>query len=197
MILSLLTAIARSKTGSGKTLAYILPALELILRRKAENPRATGVFALILVPTKELSEQVTKVVNTFSAYCAKAIRTLNLAQKQSDEVQRSFLAEGPDIIIATPARVCTHLEDSALELATLNILVIDEADLVLSFGYENDIQKIATSLPNNVQSILMSATLSTEVDTLKDLFCKDPVTLELDETGEESNPISQFVVKSV
>ena len=136
------------------------------------------------------------MVSTFSAYCARSIRVVNLSQKTSDAVQRSLLAEVPDIVVATPARVCAHL-GSGLDLLTLAHLVIDEADLVLSYGYEEDMQKLAPSLPENIQSVLMSATLSSEVDALKDLFCKDPAILELDETEEDRNLISQYVVKCV
>ena len=120
---------------------------------------------------------------------------LNLAQSTSDIVQRSLLADLPDILVATPARVRAHLESSALDVKNLSYLVIDEADLVLSYGYEEDITSVAEALPSHVQSFLMSATLSVEVDTLSGIFCKNPAVLALDETGEEENPISQFIVK--
>ena len=120
---------------------------------------------------------------------------LNLAQKTSEAVQRSLLAEKPDVVVATPAGARAHFEGSSLDLSNLACLVIDEADLVLSFGYEDDVQVVADAIPKDVQSILMSATVGPEVDTLQQLFCQNPVILELDLEGEESNPISQFVVK--
>ena len=132
---------------------------------------------------------------TFSAYCAKLVRTLNLAQKTSEAVQRSLLAEKPDIVVATPAGARAHLKESSLDLSKLSTLVIDEADLVLSFGYEVDMQVLADAVPDEFQTILMSATISPEVDTLQKLFCQNPAVLEMDQEGEESNPISQFVVK--
>lgn len=76
-------------------------------------------------------------------------------------------------------------------------LVIDEADLVLSYGYDDDLRNIAKIIPKGVQSVLMSATLTSEVDTLKALFCKDPAVLALEETEEEGDGVSQFVVKLV
>lgn len=152
---------------------------------------------LILVPTRELAQQVSKVVASFSAYCTKEIRTVNLTQKISDTVQRSILAELPDIIVATPSRICLNLDTSALSLDNLTHLVIDEADLVLSYGYEEDLHSLAKAVPKGVQKILMSATLSAEVETLKGLFCRNPIVLELDEVAGENGDISQFIVKWV
>ncbi len=130
-----------------------------------------------------------------AAFCAKDIRALNLAQKISDAVQRSLLADSPDIVIATPARAYANLKSSALSLENLAYLVIDEADLVLSYGYDEDLQNVAKIMPKGVQTILMSATLSSDVDTLKGLFCRDPIILELDEEEDEGDGISQYVVK--
>jgi ATP-dependent RNA helicase DDX56/DBP9 len=74
-------------------------------------------------------------------------------------------------------------------------LVIDEADLVLSYGYDEDLQNVAKTMRKGVQTILMSATLTSEVDTLKGLFCRDPAVLKLDEKDDEGEEISQYVVK--
>lgn len=187
--------LARAKTGSGKTAAYVLPIIHSILQKKLVSPQRKAVSALLLMPTKELAEQVSKVVASFCAFCAKDIRTLNLAQKISDPVQRSLLADCPDIVIATPARARLNIASKALELESLMHLVVDEADLVLSYGYEEDLQNVANSMPNGVQTFLMSATLSTEVDTLKGVFCQNPAVLALDETEEEANKVSQYVVR--
>jgi ATP-dependent RNA helicase DDX56/DBP9 len=150
---------------------------------------------LILVPTRELAEQVTKTVESFSAFCAKDIRTINLTQKVSDAVQRSLLADSPDIVIATPARAAINLNTAAFSLENLAHLVIDEADLVLSYGYDEDLQIVAKIIPKGVQTILMSATLTNEVETLKGLFCRNPAVLKLEEAEAEGEGVSQYVVK--
>lgn len=152
---------------------------------------------MIIVPTRELAQQVSQVVSSFSAFCGKDIRAVNLTQKISEEVQRSLLADFPDVIVSTPSRICLSLNSSVLALDTLTHLVIDEADLVLSYGYEEDLLSLSESIPKGVQKILMSATLSAEVETLKKLFCQNPVVLELDEGEVEDGGISQFVVKYV
>ncbi|KAB8230976.1 ATP-dependent DNA/RNA helicase [Aspergillus alliaceus] len=187
--------LARAKTGSGKTAAYVLPILQTILQKKATDPSLKATTGLILVPTRELAEQVQNVVTTFASFCGKEIRSVNLTQKVSDAVQRTMLADYPDLVVSTPARVVTNLGSSALSLENLTHLVIDEADLVLSYGYEDDINALAKAIPRGVQTFLMSATLTAEVDTLKGLFCRSPVTLKLEDKDDQGAGVSQFVVK--
>lgn len=110
-------------------------------------------------------------------------------------MQRSLLADSPDIVIATPARASINLKSSSLSLENLAHLVIDEADLVLSYGYDEDLQNVAKIIPKGVQTILMSATLTSEVETLKGLFCRNPVVLKLEEVEEEGEGVTQYVVK--
>lgn len=110
-------------------------------------------------------------------------------------MQRSLLADSPDIVIATPASAAVNLNSGAFSLETLAHLVIDEADLVLSYGYDEDLQNVAKVLPKGIQTILMSATLTSEVETLKGLFCRNPAVLKLEEAEAEGEGISQYVVK--
>lgn len=147
------------------------------------------------MPTRELAQQVSKVVSTFSAFCSKYIRCVNLTQKIPEVVQRTLLAESPDIVVATPARAAQNLQNSALLVDKLVHLVIDEADLVLSYGYDDDLQAIAYAVPKGVQTFLMSATLTTEVNTLKGLFCRDPVVLDFKEGADDEGGVSQYVVE--
>lgn len=142
-----------------------------------------------------MAEQVTKSIESFTSYCAKDIRVVNLTQKVSDAVQRSLLADSPDIVVATPARASINLNTASFSLDSLAHLVIDEADLVLSYGYDEDLQNVAKIMPKGVQTILMSATLTSEVETLKGLFCRNPAILELEEAEKEGEGVSQYVVK--
>ncbi|KAL1954288.1 hypothetical protein VTO42DRAFT_1430 [Malbranchea cinnamomea] len=187
--------LARAKTGSGKTAAYLLPVLQSILQKKTSNPLHKAISALILVPTRELADQVHNTVALLSKFCQKDIRSANLTQKASDAVQRAILADIPDIVVSTPARAVVNINNSSLSLENLTHLVIDEADLVLSYGYEDDMQNLAKAVPRGIQTLLMSATLTSEVDTLKGLFCRSPVTLKLEEKEDEGAGISQFAVR--
>ena len=187
--------LARAKTGSGKTAAYVLPILQALLRRKANTTTENSISTLVLVPTRELAEQVHKVFISFSSFCAKAIRSVNTTQRVSDDVLRSLLADSPDIVIATPGRASQSLNSAILSLANLTHLVIDEVDLVVSYGYEEDLDAISKALPRGVQMFLMSATFTAETDTLRGLFCRDPAILKLDDIPDEGTGVSQYVVK--
>ncbi|KAL8996907.1 MAG: hypothetical protein Q9188_006458 [Gyalolechia gomerana] len=187
--------LTRAKTGSGKTAAYLLPLLEILLRQKLDERSQESPAALILVPTHELAQQTSKIVAAFTAFCHKEIRIVDLTQKVPDTVQRSLLATSPDIVISTPARAALSVSNSSYSVDNMSLLVIDEADLVLSYGYEEDLQNIAKSIPHGVQTMLMSATLTTEVDTLKNLYCRDPVVLELEDQDGNDGGLTQYVVR--
>ncbi|KAK4198606.1 ATP-dependent RNA helicase dbp-9 [Triangularia verruculosa] len=188
--------LCKAKTGSGKTAAYVLPVLEGVLKRKKTDatPYTAG---LILVPTRELADQVHKAIEEFSAFCAKDVTAAKLTENVSDAVQRSLLANVPDVVVSTPARAWKVVESGALGLEKLEYLVLDEADLVLSYGYDEDMENLARSMPKGVQTTMMSATLlSAELDTLKGIFCRNPRVLELDEEfGEEDEKLTQYYVR--
>ncbi|KKA28522.1 hypothetical protein TD95_004602 [Thielaviopsis punctulata] len=186
--------LAKAKTGSGKTAAYLLPVLQAILRRK-QTDSSVFTAALVLVPTRELADQVHKAIDALSAFCAKDIQAVKLTDKVADQVQRSLLSNSPDIVISTPSRAWSNIANDALAIDRLTHLVVDEADLVLSYGYDEDLQNVAAKLPKGVQTVLMSATLTTDVDTLKGLFCPRPMVLNLEETEGDGEGVEQFVVK--
>ena len=202
---------ARAHTGSGKTAAYVLPVLQSILHHKQvrplpaarrclsdpvqTKPDARAVLALILVPTKELARQVSDVVSQLGSRCAKQARVLNLSQRTGDAVVRAQLEERPEVVVATPARAMAHVQAGALSLADARHLVVDEADLILAYGHEEDLHNLAKLLPHAVQKTLMSATVATELNSLEKLFCHDAVTLEVEQSKEQAERMQQFVVK--
>lgn len=151
--------------------------------------------ALILVPTRELADQVLRNVEQLSAFCSKDIQAIKLTDQVSEAVQRSVLSSGPDIVISTPARAWQNIDNGSFSVEDLTHLVIDEADLVLSYGYDDDLQNVARSIPKGLQAILMSATLTTDVDTVQGLFCRDPTLLDLEEPEAEGEGVSQYFVK--
>lgn len=160
-----------------------------------ESTNARKIAALILVPTQELAAQVSKAFASFVSFCAKDVRVVNLTRKVSEDVQRSLLADMPDVVVTTPKGASENLDKSALVIGDLKHLVIDEADRVLSYDYEEDMQAIAQAIPKGVQTILMSATLTTEVDTLKLQFCKDPAILDLPDTNSGGVGLIQYITE--
>ncbi|KAI1150089.1 ATP-dependent RNA helicase DBP9 [Nemania diffusa] len=185
--------VLRAKTGSGKTLCYLLPLIEGILRSKESAKHSTS--ALVLVPTRELADQVLRTIETFTAFCQKDVRAIKLSEQLPDEVVRSMLASTPHIVVATPSRASSSLKVSSSWVSNLKTLVIDESDLVLSYGYEEDLTTLAASMPKGLQAVLTSATLSSDVDRLKNRFCKNPAILDLNEPEAEGEGITQYVVE--
>lgn len=185
--------LAKSETGTGKTAAYVLPCIQSILQNKSGGTRATTV--LVLAPTNELSSQITRIFLQFSEFCGKEVRVLNLTQNIDNAVLISRLNETPDVIVSTPGKVANMLSVTALTLSDLRKLVVDEADLVLSYGRAIDIETIRTALPNGTQTILVSATLTSRVDQLRDTFCTEPVVIDIENPEEEVENLKQFVVK--
>ncbi|PKY50942.1 DEAD-domain-containing protein [Rhizophagus irregularis] len=191
--------LARARTGSGKTAAYCLPIVQKILVNKEALPESSSeritTRSIILVPTRELAVQITKFLSDLLIYCSKVVKVANLAGNIPVQLQKSILLEKPDIIVATPSRALAHLESQSLIVYnSLESLVIDEADLILSYGYEEDLQKILTYLPKIFQSLLMSATLTKDVENLKQLLLRNPAILTLHEEKED-NLLTQYAVR--
>ncbi|KIV92998.1 hypothetical protein PV10_04246 [Exophiala mesophila] len=187
--------LAKSKTGSGKTAAYVLPTLQSILRRKSSTSKQKVTSTLVLVPTRELADQVYRAYTNFAAFCSKDVQVLNLTQRVADAVLSAVLSDFPDVVVSTPARASQYLNSGKLSLEHLSHLVIDEADIVLSYGYEDDINNISTLMPRGVQTFLISATLTPEVEELKTLFCRDAQVVKIDDKEEKGEGITQYVVK--
>jgi len=192
--------LARARTGSGKTAAYLLPIIQKILQEREEGNHKQGTRALILVPSAELCQQVFNQGKQLTLY-AQDITFLHLSRSVPLQVQRKRIAELPDIIIATPSQIIPHLREKIIDFRgepSLGWVVLDEADLLLSFGYEDDIKEIAAQLPKiGCQSFLMSATLATteDLDQLKHLVLHNPAILKLEEAEQrEEERLKQFFV---
>jgi ATP-dependent RNA helicase DDX56/DBP9 len=199
--------LVRAKTGSGKTLAYCLPLLQKILVAKDANPKDHAVRAVILVPTRELCAQVFKTLQSLVYYCDDIISlaVLSAARGKGEKAQQdlarqqAMLRDRPDVIVATPAGLLTHIQNNDLDLKTsVETLVVDEADLVLSFGYANDVSEIMKSMPKICQGFLMSATLSPQLNSLKKIVLHSPVVLKLerDEEKQAGGKLTQFYLQT-
>ena len=109
------------------------------------------ISTLILVPTRELALQVTKLALQLAANCGQEVRVANIAGKEDELVQRARLSDFPDIVVATPARASANAEGGALPLKDLARMVIDEGDLVMSYGFQDDLDKLSKAIPRGVQ----------------------------------------------
>ncbi|KAF0038924.1 hypothetical protein F2P81_009408 [Scophthalmus maximus] len=187
--------LARARTGSGKTAAYAVPVAQRILTSK-QSVREQDVRALILVPTKELGRQVQAMMKQLTAYCSRDVRVADISGKADLSAQRPILMEKPDVVVGTPSRVLAHLNAQNLVLhSSLEMLVVDEADLLFSFGFEADLKNLLCHLPKIYQSFLMSATLSEDVQALKELLLHNPVILKLQGSQlPDSSQLQQYSI---
>jgi len=173
----------RARTGSGKTGAFAIPVIQRILQRK-QTSATQEVKALIIAPSCELCQQISKDLAALTKYCSMEVRVVDISPQINANAQKPLLLQHPDIVVGTPSKVLLHLQAGNLQLKdSFECLVIDEADLVFSFGYEADMRKILTLLSGVYQSVLASATLSEDVTTLKKLVLKDPVIIKLQEAA--------------
>ncbi|XP_077047771.1 putative ATP-dependent RNA helicase DDX56 [Agelaius phoeniceus] len=169
--------LARARTGSGKTGAYGLPVLHKLLSIKEASPAVPqAVRALVLVPSAELARQVGQTLRRLAAFCARQLRVAELCGHSDLADQRPVLMEQPDIVVGTPGRVLAHVAGHSLALRPwLEVLVLDEADLLLSFGFGDDIRALLCHLPKIYQALLVSATLNPELEALQELVLHNPV----------------------
>ncbi|QCE07329.1 ATP-dependent RNA helicase DDX56/DBP9 [Vigna unguiculata] len=184
--------VARAKTGSGKTLAYLLPLLQKLFTVSADRKKLAP-NAIVLVPTRELCQQVYAEVLSLVELCRVKLKVVQLNSNMLANDLRAALAGPPDILISTPACVAKCLSGGILKAASINesleTLVLDEADLLLSYGYENDIKAFTPHVPRSCQCLLMSATSSADVDKLKKLILHNPSVLTLSEMGNNKDEI--------
>ncbi|KAG7895395.1 hypothetical protein KL925_000105 [Ogataea polymorpha] len=188
--------IARASTGSGKTAAYCIPIVHSILTSGSDSE---GVKALVLVPTKELSKQVADFLGQLTVFCGRSARVLNLNDNVSEQVQLQLLNENREIYVSTPARLISVLEkNKSIQLTNLRFLVIDEVDLMVSYGYKDDLDKLGEylSTKTNTQTFLMSATLNEEVTELKTKFCNKPAVLKLEDVDSDKKKLVQYYIKT-
>ncbi|KAI6695045.1 hypothetical protein NL676_022755 [Syzygium grande] len=181
--------VARAKTGSGKTFAYLLPLLQKLFGNSGSKSKVAP-SAFILVPTRELSQQVRAEVLSLIELCRVQLKAVELTGGAD---MRAALAGSPDIVVSTPGCVRKCLSSGVLQPASLNesleILVLDEADLLLSYGYEEDLRALKAHIPRRCQCLLMSATSSADVEKLKKQILHNPFILTLPEVGDVKDDI--------
>lgn len=176
-------------TGSGKTLSYALPILHRLL--EGGNPtRNRHVPVLVLVPTRELAQQVEAVFNALATALPERIKTLAVFGGVSINPQMIGM-QGVQVLVATPGRLLDLLEAKAVHLAEVQVLVLDEADKMLNQDFEVEMDKLLGQLPRKRQNLLYSATLSTAVDGLSKLLLHKPEVIQLSTAPQEVTLIKQ------
>ena len=165
--------IGGSATGSGKTLAFASPIIENL---KVDGGKH-GVQALIMTPTRELAEQVADSIKQFSR--GKGLNVLAVYGGVSIENQIRKLSTA-DVVVGTPGRILDHLNRTTLELGNVRFLVLDEVDRMFDMGFHRDVENIINQCPRERQTMLFSATISSDIDHLAKLYTKDAEEVEVE-----------------
>ncbi|RYZ03372.1 MAG: DEAD/DEAH box helicase [Myxococcales bacterium] len=170
---------ASAKTGSGKTAAFALPILQRLAER-ASAPRPLPVSTLVLEPTRELAAQTAETFARLGAHLSTRMKSVVAVGGVSINPQMLALRGGADIVIATPGRLLDLLDQNALRLGSLQTIVLDEADRLLSLGFAEELTRIRALVPARCQRLLFSATFPDAVHELMDGFLREPVALDID-----------------
>ncbi|WP_081297133.1 DEAD/DEAH family ATP-dependent RNA helicase [Gilliamella sp. Bif1-4] len=181
-----------AQTGSGKTAAFSIPFL-MNIDANLKVPQL-----LVLAPTRELAIQVADACSEYSKYM-KGVKVLALYGGQRYDVQLRALKQGPQIVVGTPGRLLDHLNRKTLDLSNLKGLVLDEADEMLRMGFIDDVESIMTTIPDDHQTALFSATMPAPIRRITKRFMQNPKEVQIKGTKQTAPDIDQsyWLVRSM
>ena len=180
---------AVAQTGTGKTAAFVIPMLNHFLVKP--RGKYAGIRGLILVPTRELANQISKVVAEIALQTH--LRVLGLYGGVEQENQIKTLNEGIDVLVTTPGRMFDLISQGFVDVSKLEIFVLDEADLMLDLGFNKDIQDLISKIPKNRQTLFFTATISKKIKSLAYDVVRDAIRIHV----SPQNPVSKNVDHAV
>ena len=185
--------LAGAQTGTGKTAAFMLPILhKLSMNRSVQNRfGGTGIRALILTPTRELAAQVEESVGEYGKYLQLTSTVIFGGVGMNPQISR--IKKGIDILVATPGRLLDLNQQGFLDLSTVQMLVLDEADRMLDMGFIHDVKKILALVPADKQSLLFSATFSDEIRDLASALLRNPQSIQVTPRNTTVQLITQTI----
>ena len=180
-----------AQTGTGKTAAFSLPLLQRLLKHETASvsPARHPVRALVLLPTRELADQVAGQVKQYAKYTQ--LRSAVVFGGMDMKPQVEELRKGVEVLVATPGRLLDHIEAKNAVLNQVEYVVLDEADRMLDIGFLPDLQRILSYLPKQRTTLLFSATFSPEIKRLAGSYLQDPVTIEVARPNETASTVEQ------
>ncbi|MCX6195130.1 MAG: DEAD/DEAH box helicase [Flavobacteriia bacterium] len=180
---------AVAQTGTGKTAAFVIPMLNHFLVKP--RGKYAGIRGLILVPTRELANQISKVVAEIALQTH--LRVLGLYGGVEQENQIKTLNKGVDVLVTTPGRMFDLISQGFVDVSKLEIFVLDEADLMLDLGFNKDIQDLIRKIPKNRQTLFFTATISKKIKSLAYDVVRDAIRIHV----SPQNPVSKNVDHAV
>jgi ATP-dependent RNA helicase RhlE len=187
---------AGAQTGTGKTAAFVLPMLQRMGRppvAAGSDPRTARrpIRALVLAPTRELALQVEESVRVYGRHWG--MRSAAIYGGVGFSPQATAIRRGVDVVVATPGRLLDHLGQRTIDLSSIEILVLDEADRMLDMGFIRDIRKVLAALPPRRQNLLFSATFSEEIRALAAGFLHEPASVQVTPRNSAAPLVTQVV----
>ena len=184
--------LAIAQTGTGKTAAFAIPIIDKIHRAKSSK-RSWGIKCIVLVPTRELAAQIGSVFNDFSKHTKVKTVTVYGGVEQDPQIKK--LADGIDVLVATPGRMFDLISQGAINLQRVDTLVLDEADQMLDLGFIDDIKSIKKKLVKKHQTLFFSATINKEIKKLAFSQVKSSaIRIQISPEDPVSKNVSHFVM---
>jgi len=191
LVLAKKDLIATAQTGTGKTAAFILPILQLLFHNQKDSENKKNVRSLIISPTRELAIQINEECIAFAKYTN--LRSTVVYGGTSVDAQAKILNEGIDILIATPGRLLDLCNQEILDLSSVEILVLDEADLMLDMGFIDDVKKINRLCSEDKQVLLFSATMPFKVIRFAQGISNNPERIEIEQENKPTKKVKQYL----
>lgn len=179
-----------AQTGTGKTAAFVLPILHR-LHETIREGRPREIATLILVPTRELAVQIMENIRHYGQ--ALPIRVAAIFGGVEEAAQISSLRKGVHIVVATPGRLMDLAQHRQMDFSQLDVLVLDEADRMLHMGFLPDIVKIVEMLPKRRQTLMFSATISKDIESLARRFLHHPKLVQIGNRSDPAETVEQFI----
>ncbi|WP_348689484.1 DEAD/DEAH box helicase [Acidovorax soli] len=185
--------LAGAQTGTGKTAAFTLPMLHRLSQSAAPKNKfgGKGIRALVLTPTRELAAQVEESVREYGKYLDINSTVVFGGVGMNPQIDR--IKRGVDILVATPGRLLDLQQQGFLDLSTVQVLVLDEADRMLDMGFIHDVKKVLALVPREKQSLLFSATFSDEIRDLANTLLKSPQSIQVTPSNTTVQRITQVI----
>ncbi|MEN8723164.1 MAG: DEAD/DEAH box helicase [Alphaproteobacteria bacterium] len=180
-----------AETGTGKTASFVLPILHKFAEEKAA-PKAKGCRALIVTPTRELAAQIADVIKIYSRHQKLSVAVIVGGERPGPQI--SAMANGRDIVVATPGRLIDHMNAGEIRLDHTGVVILDEADQMLDLGFMPAIKKILSALPKKRQTALMSATMPPRIRKLAAEFQHKPLEIRVTPKAKPQAAIAQSVM---
>jgi ATP-dependent RNA helicase RhlE len=191
LVLAKKDVVVSAQTGTGKTAAFALPILQLLFHQQDSSKSAKHIRALVISPTRELAVQIEEEFKDYGKYTN--LKSTCVFGGTSIEAQKNVLRKGVDILIATPGRLLDLRKQEVINFDKVEVLVLDEADLMLDMGFIDDVQKIERMCPETKQTLLISATMPAKVVQLARTILTEPERVEITPSVAAAKSVNQLL----